>query len=78
MPATVVEHPGLHGQFLIMDFATDPTVVHVEDRTTGLFLDDEDKVALYRLTAEKLADLALDEQASVRLLRSIASDLERE
>jgi hypothetical protein len=78
IPAKVVEHPGLPGQFLIMDFAADPTVVYVEAKTTGLFLDEPDKVALYRLTVEKLTDLALDEQASVRLLRSIASDLDRE
>ncbi len=61
-----------------MEFADDLTVVHVEDRTTGLFLDDEDKVALYKLTAEKLTDLALDEQRSLRLLKSIASELDRE
>jgi hypothetical protein len=61
-----------------MDFPSDPTIVHVEDRTTGLFLDDEDKVARYRLTVEKLTDIALDADASVRLLESIAVDLERE
>jgi transcriptional regulator with XRE-family HTH domain len=77
LPASVAEHPGLLGQFVIMDFADDPTVVYVEDRTTGLFLDDADKVGLYQLTAERLTDLALDEQRSVRLLKSIASDLER-
>jgi transcriptional regulator with XRE-family HTH domain len=77
LPASVAEHPGLLGQFVIMDFADDPTVVYVEDRTTGLFLDDVDKVELYRLTEEKLTDLALDEQRSVSLLKSIASDLER-
>jgi transcriptional regulator with XRE-family HTH domain len=81
IPAKVVEHPGLDGQFVILEFAVNPTVVYVEAKTTGLFLDnvdDPDKVALYRLTVEKLTDLALDEQASVRLLRSIASDLDRE
>jgi hypothetical protein len=78
LPADVAAHPGLLGQFIIMEFADDPTVVHVEDRTTGLFLDDPDKVAIYRLTAEKLTELALDEQGSLRLLESIARDLDRE
>lgn len=78
IPFKVVEHPGLLGQFLIMDFASDPTVVYVEDKTTGLFLDDPEKVAFYRLTVEKLMDLALDEAASVRLLKSIVSDLTQE
>lgn len=78
LPADVVEHPGLLGQFIIMEFTDDPTVVHVEDRTTGLFLDDPAKLALYTLTAEKLTELALDEQGSLRLLESIARDLDRE
>ena len=78
LPAKVAEHPGLMGHFLIMEFASDPTVAYVEDRTTGLFLDDPDKVDLYRLTVEKLTALALDERATVRLLKSIAGDLERE
>jgi transcriptional regulator with XRE-family HTH domain len=78
LPSKVVEHPGLMGQFVIMEFTSDPTVVYVEDRTQGLFLDDSDKVDLYKLTAEKLTELALNERASVRLLKSIAGDLERE
>ncbi len=72
LPADVAAHPGLLGQFMIMEFADDPTVVYVEDRTTGLFLDDPDKVALYTLTAEKLTELALDEQGSLSLLEAIA------
>lgn len=76
LPADVVEHPGLLGPFLVMEFASDPTVVHVEAPTTGLFLDDPDKVTFYKLTAEKLTDLALDAEASVRKLRSIAGELE--
>jgi transcriptional regulator with XRE-family HTH domain len=78
VPATVVAHPGLMGQFVIMDFVSDPPIVFVEDRTTGLFLDDQDKVARYRLNVEKLTDVALDAEGSLRLLRSIAIDLGRE
>ena len=78
LPTKVAAHPGLLGQFIIMEFAADPTVVYVEDKTTGLFLDDPDKVAIYKLTAEKLTDLALDEQGSLRLLQSIVRDLDRE
>ncbi|GAB1516356.1 DUF5753 domain-containing protein [Actinophytocola sp. KF-1] len=78
LPAEVAEHPGLLGQFIILEFANDPTVVHVEDTTTGLFLDDPDKVADYRLRAERLTDLALDQPGSLNLLESIARDLDRE
>ncbi|HEX5405609.1 MAG TPA: DUF5753 domain-containing protein [Pseudonocardiaceae bacterium] len=78
IPATVAAHAGLEGQFVIMEFAVDPTVVYVEDKTTGLFLDDDAKVARYRLTVEKLTDVTLDAKASLRMLRSIATDLGRE
>lgn len=78
IPAKVVEHPGLTGQFIILDFAADPTIVFVEDRTTGIFLDDPDKVRVYKLTVEKLTDVALDPQASAHLMRSIVRELERE
>ncbi|MFD1146343.1 helix-turn-helix domain-containing protein [Saccharothrix hoggarensis] len=76
IPSSVVGHAGLLGQFVILDFANDKPVVFVEDRTTGLFLDDPARVALYRLTVEKLTDVALDEDGSVRLMTSIAHDLD--
>jgi transcriptional regulator with XRE-family HTH domain len=76
LPEKIIEHPGLSGGFVIMDFADEPSIVCVEAKTTGLFFDDQDKVSLYRLTVEKLTELALDGRASVRLLKSIASDLE--
>ncbi|GDY32635.1 helix-turn-helix domain-containing protein [Gandjariella thermophila] len=77
IPAGVPGHAGLLGQFVILEFPQDAPIVHVEDRTTGLFLDDADKVKLYRLTAEKLTDVALDEQESIRLMASIANHLDR-
>jgi transcriptional regulator with XRE-family HTH domain len=78
IPKAVAEHPGLLGQFVILDFPSDPTIVHVEAHTTGLFIDAPAKVARYRLSVEKLTDLALDPEESVRLMRSIAGDLDRE
>ncbi|WP_306750329.1 helix-turn-helix domain-containing protein [Saccharothrix yanglingensis] len=78
IPADVVGHAGLLGQFVILDFANDKPVVHVEDRTTGLFLDEPARVALYRLTVEKLAAVALDEEDSVRLMKSIAREFDGE
>jgi hypothetical protein len=77
IPSKIVEHPGLEGQFVIMDFADQPSVVCIEAKTTGLFFDDEAKVTRYKLTAARLMDLALGERASVHLLESIASDYER-
>ncbi|HEX5117214.1 MAG TPA: helix-turn-helix transcriptional regulator [Pseudonocardiaceae bacterium] len=78
IPADVIAHVGLQGQFVILDFAAEPSIVHVEALTTGLFLDEPAKVARYRLAVEELMDVALDAKASVRLLTSIATELARE
>ena len=78
VPAAVVGHAALDGSFVILELGKEPTVVHVEDRTTGLFLDDPSKVNVYRLTVEKLTDVALDAKGSTRLMASIARDLDRE
>lgn len=78
IPASVVAHVGLHGQFVILDFAAEPSIVCVEALTTGLFLDEPAKVAHYRLAVNEMMDVALDAAASVRLLKSIAIDLARE
>jgi transcriptional regulator with XRE-family HTH domain len=78
VPTSIAGHAALDGSFIVLDFSKDPTVVHVEDRTTGLFLDDPAKVDVYRLTVEKLTDVALDTKGSMRLMASIAHDLDRE
>lgn len=76
VPIQVATHGGLLGQFVVLGFADSPTIVFVEDRTTGLFLDDPVKVAPYKLAMDKLVDVALDVDESVALLSSIADDME--
>jgi transcriptional regulator with XRE-family HTH domain len=78
VPKSVVAHPGISGPFVVLGFVNDPMIVHVEAMTSGLFLDDPAKVGRYTLAAEKLTDLALDPEESVRLMRSIAGDLDQE
>lgn len=78
VPVRVATHAGLVGQFVILDFAASPTIVYVEDRTTGLFLDDQAKVGTYKLAVERLVDVAMDADESIALLASIAADLESE
>jgi hypothetical protein len=76
IPLSVPTHPGLFGPFVLLEFPSHPTVAYSEARTTGLFRDDPDEVAVYRLTVEKLTAVALDKAGSVELLRSIAHDLD--
>jgi transcriptional regulator with XRE-family HTH domain len=78
IPNHVVAHAGLAGSFVLLEFAGDPTVAFTEARTTGLFRDDQEEVALYKLTVERLAGVALDKAGSVELMRSVADDLDEE
>lgn len=76
IPVDVGPHPGIQGQFVLLEYDDSPTVVFVEDRATGLFLDDPLAVESYRLTVERLAAVALDEGESLRRMASIAHDLD--
>ena len=78
IPVSTVTHAGLAGPLVMLEFASHPTVVHIEARTTGLFRDDPNEVVAYRLTMEKLTEAALDKAGSVGLLRSVARDLDGE
>lgn len=77
LPASEVVHPGLLGGFILLEFADEPTVVHIEGRRSGMFPENPEEVAEYKLAAETQAALALDEQDSHELLRTIAEDLEK-
>lgn len=77
VPAHVAAHPGMFGGFVVVEFADEPAVVHIEGRMSGMFPENPDEVADYRLAAERLADLTADERQSVRLLHAITGDLEK-
>lgn len=77
IPASVSAHPALRGPFVVLEFADEPTVVLVEGRLSAMFPENPKEIEAYRLDAERLTNLALDEQKSHHLLRSIARDLER-
>lgn len=77
VPSHVAVHPGMLGGFVVVEFADEPAVVHIEGRMSGMFPENPDEVAEYRLAVERLADLTADERQSVRLLHAIVEDLER-
>jgi transcriptional regulator with XRE-family HTH domain len=77
IPARLIEHPGVFGAFSVLEFADEPTVVFIEGRMSGMFPGNPEEVSDYRVTAERLRNLALGEQESVELLHTIVEDLER-
>lgn len=78
IPTRVAAHPALRGSYVVLEFADEPTVVFIEGRMSGMFPENPEEVAEYRVAAERLVGLTLGEQESLRLLHAIAEDLERE
>ena len=75
MPLSSGMHPGLAGQFVIMDFPDDPPIVYVETGTDGLYLEKLDELARYTLVFQHLCTTALAPEASVAYLSDMISKL---
>jgi transcriptional regulator with XRE-family HTH domain len=69
IPASVSNHPGLDGPFMRLQFRDRPGVIVLENRTSNLFLEDDEDLMAYNHVLIGLLDVALDEANSVALLR---------
>jgi hypothetical protein len=69
---------GLDTSFHKMDFRRNQSVVHLEQKSSGIFVEDEAKMEYFRRYAAKLAKAALDPAESVDLVATIAREHERE
>ncbi len=78
VPFTAGLHPGMGGPFVILEFedpAADP-VLHLETASSDTTLRDQPAaVEPYRAAFARLQDLALDEQASRELVRTVLDEL---
>jgi hypothetical protein len=71
-------HSGLDGPFMRFHIPGRGGVVHLENRVYSQFLEEKADVTNYDKVIEQLLALALDEGESVRLIASIADELEGE
>lgn len=76
MPAATGAHVGLRGPFMVLEFATEPDLVFVENQNTGLFLEEDADVTNYRLALRNILGVALASGASADLIVSIAAELD--
>jgi transcriptional regulator with XRE-family HTH domain len=72
LPLQAGYHPGRLGPFIMYEFATAPSIVHLEHYHASGFLYDAEGVSKYRKLAKILSDKALSEEASLELLREAA------
>jgi hypothetical protein len=79
VPFAVSGDAGLHTAFSVMEFRRQKSVVavvYVQHPTTGLFLEQQDKVDAYRRRVARLARFALGPAESMNLLASITREFE--
>lgn len=67
LPLDVGLHPGTAGAFTLLDFPNpvDPSLVYIENRMDGLYLEEPDEVEAYRDAWDDIRVMALHPEASV-------------
>ncbi|WP_017599922.1 helix-turn-helix domain-containing protein [Nocardiopsis lucentensis] len=74
IPFAQGEHTGLDGPFLLLEFAKARTIVHIENKRSGAFLDESEDTDVYLQDAAMLRDIALSPDESTRFLTEIAHE----
>jgi hypothetical protein len=72
VPVIAGPHPGLEGPFVLMDFPTDPPLVHLENRVMSIFLEEEPHLESYRLAWRRILAKALSPERSAKLITDLA------
>lgn len=75
VPINAAAHPGLMGSFVLLEFTAEPTLVHVESRSTGSFLEEDEQINTVRLAWRELRTIALSPEDSARLIATAAGEL---
>lgn len=75
VPAPRGGHAGIAGQFKLMEFAEFKPVVYLDSETACLFLEKPEEIAAYRRILAALADTALGEGQSRKLIAALATGL---
>jgi transcriptional regulator with XRE-family HTH domain len=73
VPTSAGANAALRGPFVILEFAEEPDLVHVENQITGMFLEEDADLAGYRLALRNILNVALAPDATAELIASIAA-----
>jgi hypothetical protein len=75
IPGSVGIHAGFAGPFVVMEFAEIKPVVHIENATSSLFVEQPESTRAYRAILNALAEVALDREQSREWISRLASEL---
>ena len=74
IPASAGNHPGFDGPFIRMQFHDRHGVIVLGNRTTNMFLEDDEDLMVYNHVLVELLSVALPEEDSVALVRAVAKE----
>lgn len=77
LPFSVGAHTGLDGNFTIFDFTRAQSVVYVDNKLSGGFLEEPEQIELFRREADRLEKAALSPGESADLVAAIAREHDR-
>jgi hypothetical protein len=69
-------HAGLQGAFACLDFADEPSLAYIENHHFGMFLDEKQDIAAYRVALGNILNVALKPAESVELISTLAAEHE--
>jgi transcriptional regulator with XRE-family HTH domain len=75
MPFSVGAHAGMNGGFTLLHFAAGPPVAVEESRTTSLYLEEPDTLAVYESAFAHMCSEALGQHKSMALISKLIKDL---
>jgi transcriptional regulator with XRE-family HTH domain len=75
VPAALGAHAGMAGAFTLLEFADFRPVVYLENENSSLFLEQPVEIESYQQILESLAQTALDEEESRKLIATLATEL---
>ena len=75
VPFATRAHPGLAGQFVLLDFESSPSVAYMDSRGTSSFLEEPDHIERVRLAWQGIRAVALSPEESMRLIASALGQL---
>lgn len=72
VPSGIGAHPGLgSGSFVLLDYQCLPTLVHLENKVSSLYLEERSDVAVYTVAFNEILALALSKHDSVELIQAM-------
>jgi transcriptional regulator with XRE-family HTH domain len=76
VPLRAGPHAGLRGPFAVMDFDDEPSLTYIENHHVGMFLDEKEDIAAYRLALGNILNVTLEPSESAELIAALAEQHE--